>query len=32
MVYKDAKHSQNEAFVEVDVQHGIFRNLNEEVK
>lgn len=32
VVWKNTKYSQNEAFVEVDVQHGIFRNLNEEVK
>lgn len=32
IVMKDTKYSQNEAFVEIDIQWAIFRNLTEEAK
>ena len=32
IVNKDTKYSQNEAFVEVDIQWGIFRDLKEEAE
>ena len=32
IVNKDTKYSVDEAFVSIDIQWGIFRNLNEEVK
>jgi uncharacterized protein YjaG (DUF416 family) len=32
IVNKDTKYSQNEAFVEVDIQWAIFRDLKEEAE